>query len=68
MKRYVIRKGPRPRSWQIIAAHRAHAIARDTFANDAEREQAYNRATTVTLASRRAAVAFVSKIGGAVVE
>ena len=68
MKGYVIRKAPRPRAWEVIAEHRARAIERESFANDAEREQAYNRATTVTLSSRRAAVAFITRIGGAVVE
>lgn len=68
MKRYIIRKSPRPRAWQVIAAHKARAIASESFANDAERELAYNRATTVTVPSRRAAVAFIEEIGGAVVE
>ena len=68
MKLYMVRKAPRPKAWQVIAAHRARAIESKSFANDAELEQAYNRATTVTLSSRRAAVAFVERIGGVVVE
>lgn len=66
MKRYIIRKGPRPRAWQVIAANKARAIESVTDVSEAEREQMFNRATTVTLPSRRAAVAFVTKIGGTI--
>lgn len=67
MKRYIIRN-PQPRRWQVIAAHRARDIARDTAVTDAEREQSYNRAATVTVRTKKAAQEFIGKIGGTLVE
>lgn len=67
MKRYIIRN-PEPRRWQVIAAHRAKAIARDTSVTETEREQSYNRATTVTVRTKKAAQEFIGKIGGTLVD
>lgn len=63
MKRYIIRKGPRPRAWQVVAANKAQWIA-SIEASDAEIEQIFNRAAIVTLKSRAAARRFVESIGG----
>lgn len=63
MKRYVIRKGPRPRAWQVIAADKARWIT-SIEASDAEIERLYNRMAVVTVQTRSAAERFITKIGG----
>lgn len=62
MRSYIIRKAGAGR-WQVIPADRAQKVA-SMEVDEAEAERMYNRATTVTLPSRRAALSFIERIGG----